>query len=356
MKRDRVDDAAERLNEELVASGRVDLLPIGAILVVVRGMILARAVPVALTAVTAAINQDIKGLICGPRLEPRFLLLVLQARESSLLGKVTTAAHGTKKLDSGELLSVLVPLPPLDEQRRIVDLLEGAAGIRRLREQALAKARAIVPALFLDMFGDPASNPKGWPITDLGMLVSEFRYGTSVKCHDAPRDGDLPVLRIPNVIGDGVDWSDIKFGSLGERDAQRLKLIHGDLLFVRTNGNPAYIGRCAVFTGADDAAFVSYLIRARLSTNAPATPVFVRELLTHSSYRPKFLQVAKTTAGNFNISIEGLLRLPILLPTIALQRVFSDRLTDLRSIITQQERSLAAACELERSLMARLLG
>jgi type I restriction enzyme S subunit len=66
-----------------------------------------------------------------------------------------------------------VPFPSLDEQRRIVDLLGRAAGIRRLREEALAKARAVGPALFLDMFGDPGANPKGWPVAPLGKVCLE---------------------------------------------------------------------------------------------------------------------------------------------------------------------------------------
>ena len=64
-----------------------------------------------------------------------------------------------------------IPLPPLDEQRRIVGLLDRAAEIRRRADAARAKARAIIPALFLDTFGDPATNPKGWPVVTLGDTI-----------------------------------------------------------------------------------------------------------------------------------------------------------------------------------------
>ena len=63
-----------------------------------------------------------------------------------------------------------IPLPPLDEQRRIVGLLDRAAEIRRSTDAARGRARAIIPALFLDTFGDPATNPKGWPVEPLGKL------------------------------------------------------------------------------------------------------------------------------------------------------------------------------------------
>jgi type I restriction enzyme S subunit len=260
------------------------------------------------------------------------------------------------RADIRQMMAMEVPLPPLDEQRRIVDLLNRAAGIRRLREQALAKARAIVPALFLDMFGDPVTNPKVWPIISFGALVAEFRYGTSVKCHDEYQTGDLPILRVPNVIGASVNWSDLKYASLPDREVERLRLVPGDLLFVRTNGNPAYIGRSVVLEYVANAAFASYLIRARLVGDAPAIPLFVREAMDLSTYRPNLLRAARTTAGNYNISIEGLSGLPIPLPPLALQHTFASRLADLRSVIAQQERALASARALEQALMARLLG
>ena len=66
--------------------------------------------------------------------------------------------------------SALMPVPPLAEQRRIVDILSRAEGIVRLRRDAEKKAAELIPALFLDMFGDPATNPKGWPTCRIGEL------------------------------------------------------------------------------------------------------------------------------------------------------------------------------------------
>jgi type I restriction enzyme S subunit len=68
------------------------------------------------------------------------------------------------RADMSVLLDMPIPLPPLEEQRRIVGLLDRAAEIRRRADAARVKARAIIPALFIDMFGDPAINPKGWPV------------------------------------------------------------------------------------------------------------------------------------------------------------------------------------------------
>ena len=110
----------------------------------------------------------------------------------------------------------MIPLPPLEEQRRIVAILNRAARIERLRRRAAERLREFVSALFVKMFGDPVENPMGWEVRPLADLVEEFRYGTTRKCYDsAGRKDGVPVLRIPNVLHGSVDWTDLKFASSG---------------------------------------------------------------------------------------------------------------------------------------------
>ena len=158
------------------------------------------------------------------------------------------SAHATRWVSqaafkSSELRRMEMSLPPIEEQRHIVDILSRAEGIIRLRREAQKKAVELISALFLEMFGDPATNPKGWQEVFLGSVIEEFRYGTSQK--SGPMG--YPTLRIPNIIGDRLDPSQIKFVAVSDGEAQRLRLHDGDLLFVRTNGNPDYVGRSAVF-------------------------------------------------------------------------------------------------------------
>jgi restriction endonuclease S subunit len=79
-------------------------------------------------------------------------------------------------INQKELGSIEIAVPSLSEQHKAVDLLERAENIVHMRREAEQKAKEIIPALFLDMFGDPATNPKGWPIVPLGNLLS-FRTG-----------------------------------------------------------------------------------------------------------------------------------------------------------------------------------
>lgn len=140
------------------------------------------------------------------RLDPRFLYFYLRSNQgqAEIMSDFRGAAQGGISREIGE--KVRVPLPPLDEQRRIVDLLSRAEAIVRLRREAQKKAAEIISALFLDMFGDPATNPKGWPTEKFGNLVlNKDGQRKPVKAADrANRKGPYPYYGASGVI-DFVD-------------------------------------------------------------------------------------------------------------------------------------------------------
>lgn len=285
---------------------------------------------------------------------PGFLHWVLKHRRPELAAKATGSTFTA--VGQGDLRSLLVPLPPLVEQRRIVDILNRAAGIEILGRQADERLREFAPALFYQMFGDPVENPMGWEVRSLANLVQEFRYGTSRKCYDAAQSEDaLPVLRIPNVLHGGVDWTNLKFTSLRGEERQKLKLARGDILFVRTNGNPEYIGRCAVFSGCREAAYASYLIRARLNRPEAVDPEYVAAGLALPTMRQILLRLTRTTAGNYNISIDLLGRIRIPLPPLVLQRRYAEMTNAAGALVPAGESRTRAPVELLESLMSRLL-
>src|SRR5690606_18530976 len=88
---------------------------------------------------------------------------------------------------------------------------------------------------------------------------------------------------------------------------------------VRSNGNPNYIARCAVFEGAVPMLFASYLIRARLNERLKVKSRFLRDLMSFPSYRSRLLKIARTTAGNYNMSTEGLRSLVFIQPPLEVQ-------------------------------------
>jgi type I restriction enzyme S subunit len=246
--------------------------------------------------------------------------------------------------------SIPAPLPPLPEQRRIAAILDTADALRAKRREVIAHVDSLSQAIFHEMFGlVPDSTP-------LSELVTEFRYGTSTKSTTS----GYPTLRIPNVIGGSINTGLIKTVPARPDELERLKLRDGDLLFVRTNGNPENVGRCAPFSLATVSSsnhphepwiFASYLIRARVPTAELAG--FISTYMATKRGRRQLREHSRTSAGQFNINIAGLSSIRVPSAPHELQREFASRITAIDAQRTRREAALAAADELFASLQSR---
>lgn len=122
MKRPRLFDAQDHVTQEAALSSS-RIVPAGAVFIVIRGMILAKDVPVALAMVPMAFNQDVKALIPHDSINGNYLLYVLRHRKHEIERLIGTSAHGTKRLGTDQLNDLLIPLPPIEEQIVVGDAL-----------------------------------------------------------------------------------------------------------------------------------------------------------------------------------------------------------------------------------------
>ncbi|MBF6599047.1 MAG: restriction endonuclease subunit S [Dehalococcoidia bacterium] len=120
MKQPEINASEDWLTTEGAESAGLRLLDPAHVLVVVRGMILAHTLPVALNTVPVTINQDMKAIRCDERLAPEFLALFLRGIAPYVLSLVTESSHGTRKLQSQVLGQLPIYVPPHDEQRTII--------------------------------------------------------------------------------------------------------------------------------------------------------------------------------------------------------------------------------------------
>lgn len=123
LKRPRIGESIDWITD-LAVKESATVVPPGTIVILVRGMMLLKDVPVALTTRDVAINQDLKGLEPSAEVDSGFLLGALSANRARLMGFVNRAGHGTGKLDTDRLLSLPLRLPPLDQQRRIASSVD----------------------------------------------------------------------------------------------------------------------------------------------------------------------------------------------------------------------------------------
>ncbi|WOX05963.1 restriction endonuclease subunit S [Microbulbifer pacificus] len=142
------------------------------------------------------------------------------------------------------LTKVTVPLPPLKEQQRIAAILDKADAIRRKRQQAIALADEFLRAVFLDMFGDPVTNPKGWRKKQCSEISRQITVGLVIKPASYYVEHGIPAIRSLNIKSSGIDKNNFVFFSK-EDNEQRLaksRVFAGDIVIVRS-GQP---GKAAV--------------------------------------------------------------------------------------------------------------
>ncbi|EIY4991338.1 restriction endonuclease subunit S [Klebsiella oxytoca] len=248
-----------------------------------------------------------------------------------------------QNIKQSSLESIRVPLPSLPEQQRIVDVLQQAEVAYDCQSRRQHLDWMIKSAL--DHLVLPRDKSE-W--VQLGCLV-ETRYGTSISA-DATADTGVAVLRIPNVMGGEVDTDDLKYVNLTQAELKRLNLTSSDVLIVRSNGNPDYVGRSAPITAdvaKSDMVYASYLIRLRTDMTR-LLPEYLSAFLNSAYGRAAMRNAIRTTAGQSNLNGENLTKVQLPIPSIEEQVRFRDiwlQVRELRRLISKSEKIAAELCD-----------
>jgi type I restriction enzyme S subunit len=289
--------------------------------------------------------------------------LAFSLRRDALSGELeghftgSTIKHFTRQA----LLRYRLPLPPRQEQQRLVAgigkaiavvngaqwrLLNAKAIIRRFRQAILGAAcDGTLSATWRTRSGTPPAsemlNPP-WPVVAAGSFFERADYGTSVRCErDVP--GGIPVLRIPNIASGRLDTSDLKFAPRASLKTGEADVREGDILVCRTNGSLDLIGKAAVVSGLSKPhSFASYLIRLRLRENS-TLPAFFHLFLSSPTGRDQIEQASRTTAGQYNLNLKILSELALPLPAIPEQREIVRRVEALFTVADAIEKRVAFA-------------
>jgi type I restriction enzyme, S subunit len=341
-----ISTTARTITREGLNACGAQMLPPGSVL-------LSSRAPIGLVAINTApmaTSQGFKSLVPDHgRVEPSYLAHWLASRTFYLqsLGSGATFAEISKRL----VAKVRLPLPPLYEQRRIAHLLDAAGSLRQKRINSVILIADLTRSWFDERF---ATVIETVPMSE---VISDFRYGTSAKSGPT----GLPVLRIPNVVGGVMDPSELKTVEVSDAEFERLQLQSGDMLFVRSNGNPDYVGRSATFDpqvvegsghAADSFVFASYLIRGRPDLKR-VNPAFLLAYLRSPTGSRKLRSRCRTSAGQYNINIEGLGSIEVPLVPLAEQDAFARNLQAAYVVQERHQRHLRQLDALFASLQYR---
>lgn len=244
------------------------------------------------------------------------------------------------------------PLPSLEEQQKIAAVLDKVSDLIAKRRQQLEKLDLLVKARFVEMFGDPVSNPKQWETKGLAEL-GECKNGMNFHTEDSGIDihclgvGDFKDLSYI------TDTSMLPMISLDKMPSNEYLLQNGDIVFVRSNGNKDLVGRSiAVFPDQVPTTFSGFCIRFRLKSSVVQTDYLLRALKTDS--------VRKKMAGrganiqNLNQKILSDLQMPI--PPLNLQNQFSTFVEQIEKTKISIKKSLENMETLKKALMQKYFG
>lgn len=273
---------------------------------------------------------------------PAYLTWTLKNDAVQRTFKHISSGCAQPQLPIRSLKSLKIPLPPLETQQRIVELLDRAQALIDKRKEQIKLMDDLIQSLFYDMFGDPVTNPMGWDIDSLASFGS-LKNGLNFS------KGETGVKVRYLGVGDFGKHSKIScIESLSLVDLTTLPsedyfLRNGDVLFVRSNGNKKLVGRCiVVYPGDEKVSYSGFCIRYRIEISG-LTPTYLAHLFRMQSFRLALLQDGQgANIQNINQRILAALKIPS--PPIDLQNTFAQRV---EKIEAQKQAMTSSLKELE---------
>jgi type I restriction enzyme S subunit len=295
----------------------------------------------------ALLNQRIVKLTPKAEITAEWLLYVIRHKllEISSMGRHALVSN----VALSDLRGLTVPLPPITEQRRIAAILDQADALRTQRRQALAELDRLAQAVFVEMFGDPASNPMRWPTAILSTLAADgdgINYGV-VQPGDPVEEG-VPLIR----VGDLVDGT-LTAGFLKRIDptieaAYARSRLRGDEILVSCVGS---IGVTVLATPAMKGFNIARAV-ARIPLGASANRIFIASYLMTNHVQRYFTSELRTVAQP-TLNIKQLASTVVLCPPLALQEKFAGRVQTIESLKSTHRAALAESDALFASLQHR---
>lgn len=290
------------------------------------------------------------------RIYPDYLrhVLVGDRFHSAFMTTVSGVGGSLLRAKSSYVAEITIPLPPLAEQRRIAALLERADGVRQKREESRRLVNELLRSVFLEMFGDPVRNEKGWEVVRMGAVINRIEAGTSIGGEERlARAGEWSVLKVSAVTSRSYRPEEAKVVSR----PPRLPVVPepGDLLFSRANTRELVAATCIV----DQYRSHTFLPDKiwRVSTDVGRlSPVYLHFVLGVEGIRRLLTRQATGTSGSmFNVSQSKFLALPVPLPPIEVQARFGAVAVACNRLIGRVQRTGHEAGSLGGTLSTELL-
>ncbi len=244
----------------------------------------------------------------------------------SILVKISNQSVNQASFSVGKLKNLPIPLPPLATQKRIASILDDAQALKQKTEKLLVEYDALAQSIFLDMFGDPVTNPKGWEFKILNNLVTKLGDGL----HGTPNfsdEGDYYFVN-GNNLNHGKIVLDNKTKKVSKEEYEKYKKeLNTNTVFVSINGS---IGKIAFYNNEP-------IMLGKSACYFNLKQGLINKIfLYYVIISPYFFRYAKSQATGStikNVSLKTMRNFPIPYPPLELQNKFAEKI----ALIEQQK-------------------
>lgn len=335
------EDSLERLEPRVADEHGLNMFPAGTVVFAKSGMSATKGHVYRLKAQAYVVNH-LAALIPHDPNDSEFLVRVLQRFSPTVL--IKDPAYPSIRLGDIENMKVLAPLDEAS-RRRIAEILDKADALRAKRRTALAQLDTLTQSIFLDMFGDPATNPKGWPrrsISDIATVVT----------------GNTPSRAVPGYYGTDIEWvksdnintphyyltrAEEGLSGLGKEVARVVPA--GSILVTCIAGSPECIGNAAM---TDREVAFNQQINALIPRDGDVHFIYVQLLVGK-----RLVQQASTAAMKGMVNKSRFERVALLWPPLSLQRDFANRVQVVQKLTATERASIENCDALFASLQHR---
>ena len=229
-----------------------------------------------------------------------------------------TAGAKMPRLGTKDLMNAEIPVPSIEQQKKIAEKFKKLEQLIFLRKQQLAKLDELVKARFVEMFGTYPANPFEWDTGKIKDAVLDVRYGSS---RPAVEGGKYPYLRMNNITYDGkLDLTDIKRIDVPDNELDRCTVRRGDVLFNRTNSKEL-VGKTCVYNRDEPMILAGFVIRVRV--NQRILPEFLSAFLNTDFSKQMLQGMCKSAIGQANINAKEMQNIGLYFPPLSLQNEFA---------------------------------
>ena len=346
-----------RITEAAVGGSAVRRVPAGSVALVVRSGILQRTLPIAVVPMEVTLNQDMKALVPGSDVDARWVAWGLRNREQALLKQCRKAGTTVASIETKRLLAHELPVPPLDEQRRIVEILEDHLSRLDVAEAGIATAqrrlKALHKSVLLELIPDVSDYPADWQSSTVERAGNvglgrqrhpDWHVGPNMK----------PYLRVANVFEDRVDTRSVYEMHWPGDTFDRFRLVPGDVL-LNEGQTPELLGRPALYRGQPaEVAFTNSLLR--FQAHQGVQPEFALLVFRRHMHAGRFTRESRITTNIAHLSAARLKPIEFPIPPVHVQQELVNRADEQLSALSRLEAETAAAMARSAGLRRALLG